>query len=369
LARKSSPRAAPSLSLTGGEGRGEGAGSGALSNTRLTLPSLRDGPLPLPPEGRRGKKCTTTAQAAPVAAVHAKALDLDAGLSGDNALRCIGLACLDQILRNEAAVRAGVPEGIHQMRVAVRRLRAILAAFGRMLPADQRQPVSQELRWLGDALGPARNLDVFQTALIAPARNAGAQPDGIAALIAAAECRRKAAYAKAIKAIRSTRYARLILRQLRWFDSRAWHEGAAAQDLRQPIAALAPRILDRRRLVAERRAKGFAAQSAAERHRLRIGLKKLRYATEMLAGIYDADKVRRFTRRLKRLQDDLGDANDVRVGHTIVAELTRSKGGASAIGDAGKIVLAWHEDRLARREPRLRRHLDGLLATEPFWSG
>jgi triphosphatase len=307
--------------------------------------------------------------AAPVAAVHATALDLDAGLSGDNALRCIGLACLDQILRNEAAVRAGVPEGIHQMRVAVRRLRAILAAFGRMLPADQRRSVSQELRWLGDALGPARNLDVFQTALIAPARNAGAQPDGIAALIAAAECRRKAAYAKAIKAIRSTRYARLILRQLRWFDSRAWHEGAAAQDLRQPIAALAPRILDRRRLVAERRAKGFAAQSAAERHRLRIGLKKLRYATEMLAGIYDADKVRRFTRRLKRLQDDLGDANDVRVGHTIVAELTRSKGGARAIGDAGKIVLAWHEDRLARREPRLRRHLDGLLATEPFWSG
>lgn len=309
-----------------------------------------------------------TAQAAPVAAARGAALDLDPGLSGEEALRRIGTVCLDQIARNEAAVRAGMPEGIHQMRVAVRRLRAILAAFGRMLPADQRRSVSKELRWLGDALGPARNLDVFQTALIAPARNAGTQPDGIAELTAAAERRRKAAYARAIKAIRSTRYARLILRQRRWFDSRDWHEGAAAQALQQPIAALAPRILDRRRRVAERRAKGFAAQSAAERHRLRIALKKLRYATEMLGGIYDTAEVRRFTRRLKRLQDDLGEANDVRVGHAIVAELTRSKRSAGAIGDAGKIVLEWHEDRLARREPRLRRRLGRLIETEPFWT-
>ena len=261
-----------------------------------------------------------------------------------------------------------MPEGIHQMRVAVRRLRAILAGFGGMLPADQRRPVSQELRWLGDALGPVRNLDVFQTALITPARNAVARPDSIAELTAAVECRRKAAYAKAIKAIRSTRYARLIFRQLRWFDGCAWREGAAAQDLRQPIAALAPRILDRRRLVVLRRGIGFAGQSARERHSLRIALKKLRYATEMLAGLYDGDAVRRFTRRLKQLQDDLGEANDLQAGRAIVAELSRPKGSSGRVADAAEIVLAWHQDRLARREPKLRRHLGHLLETTPFWT-
>jgi triphosphatase len=310
-------------------------------------------------------------QAPPVAAAKATALDLDPGLSGDDALRCIGIACLDQILGNEAAVLAGMPAGIHQMRVAVRRLRAILAAFGRMLPADQRRAVSRELRWLGDALGPARNLDVFETALVAPALNALAEqaelPRGVEALTAAAERRRKAAYAKAIKAVRSTRYTRLMQRQRRWFDSRAWDDRAAAQDLRQPIAALAPRILDRRRLVALRRSIGFAGQSARDRHSLRIALKKLRYATEMLAGLYEGDDVRRFTQRLKRLQDDLGEANDLQVGRAIVAQLTRSKGARGRVADAAEIVLAWREDRVARREPKLRRHLGRLLETTPFW--
>jgi len=309
-------------------------------------------------------------QASPIVAAHAASLDLDPELSGDDALRCIGIACLDQILRNEAAVLAGMPEGIHQMRVAVRRLRAILAAFGRMLPADQRRSVSRELRWLGDALAAARNLDVFETALIAPAASALSERAelrrGIVALAAAAERRRNAAYAQAVKAVRSTRYTRLMQRQLRWFDSCAWREGAAAQDLRQPIGTLAAPILDRRRLVALRRGMGFAGQSARERHSLRIALKKLRYAAEMLAVLYGGDAVRRFTRRLRRLQDDLGDANDVGVGRAIVARLTRSKG-AGAIADAGEIVLAWHEDRLARSEPRLHRHLGRLFETTPFW--
>jgi triphosphatase len=307
-----------------------------------------------------------TAPAAPAASVHGAAVDLDPQLTGDDALRRIGSVCLDQILANEAAVLADAAEGIHQMRVAVRRLRAILAAFGRLLPADQRRSVSEELRWLGDALGPARNLDVFETALLAPARRALGEPDGGAALSEATGRRRKAAYASAAKAIRSTRYTALMLRQLRWFDGCGWREGAASPDLRQPIASLAAGILDRRRRAARRRSKGFAKQSPQRRHSLRIALKKLRYATEMLAGLWAADDVGRFTKRLKRLQDDLGDANDLLVGHAIVTELTK-RNTAGAIADAGAIMLEWHEHRLARREPKLRKQLGRLLEAEPFW--
>ncbi len=339
----------------------------ALYDVALDLLAVAPVRLEQRSKAERGYRLVAT-EAAPAAAVHAVTVELDQSLSGDDALRRIGTACLDQILQNEAAVLAGVAEGIHQMRVAVRRLRAVLSAFGSMLPNDQRRRVSQELRWLADALGPARNLDVFETALLAPARDALAGSRGLAALTAAVKRRRKTAYAAAAKAVRSPHYTALVLNQLRWFESGGWRESAALPDLQQPIGVLAARVLDRRRRVAKRRSKGFGGQSAHERHRLRIALKQLRYASEVLAGLYDADEVRRFATRLKRLQDDLGDINDVRVGRDIVAELAKSKGGAGAIADAGARVLDWHERRLAKREPRLRKHLDRLLAAEPFWT-
>lgn len=305
--------------------------------------------------------------AAPVAAVHGAAIELSPDMSGSVALQRIGLACLNHVMQNEAAALAGLAEGIHQMRVGVRRLRAALTAFGKMLPTKERRWASQELRWLADALGAARNLDVFAGALIAPARKAlGASPE-LAALSAAVERQRKAAYIKAAKAIRSTRYTASLLRMLRWFETEGWCDGGSQHPLAASIGEIAPKILARRRTVARRRAKGFTGQAPAERHRLRIALKKLRYATEMLGGLCDAEAVAQFTRQLKRLQDDLGDANDVRVGHDILAQLLRRRTEAAQIREAGSAVLGWHARRLARREPKLRRHLDALFTGEPFW--
>jgi len=308
------------------------------------------------------------APAAP-AAVHATEVRLEPGLSGDVALRRIGIACLDQLRRNEPAVLAGDPEGLHQMRVAVRRLRAILSAFGKLLPAGPRREASSELRWLSDALGRARNLDVFAQTLLPPVRRALTRAEGIALLGGAVEGLRLAAYAKAKQAVLSPRYTGLLLRLLRWFDSCGWQEGAGSPALRQPIEGIAREVLDRRRKVAQRRSRGFAKQSAPERHRLRIALKKLRYAAELLAALYDPGEVEGFVRRLKRLQDDLGDANDLRVGRDIVAELVRSRRRPGAIAAAGDAVLEWHEHRLANHAPRVRLHLDGLLAAPPFWAG
>jgi inorganic triphosphatase YgiF len=306
-------------------------------------------------------------EARPIAAVHSAAVALAPKSSGSDALRCIGLACLDHIMQNEAAALAGLPEGIHQMRVGLRRLRAALTAFGKMLPAEQRRWASEELRWLADALGAARNLDVFESALIAPAHKALGEIAGLAALTASAERQRKAAYVAAARAIRSTRYTGSLLRILRWFETCGWRNCGAPHPLDAPIAEIAPKILDRRRAVAKRRSKGFARQTPAERHRLRIAVKKLRYAAELLGGLYEAPAVADFTKQLKRLQDDLGEANDVRVGRDIVAQLTRRPGKAARIGRAGSAVLDWHERRLARHQPKLRQHLDALFAAAPFW--
>ena len=338
----------------------------ALFDVALELLAVAPVRLELRSKAERGYHLAA-AEATPVAPAHAAPVDLEPGLSGDEALRCIGTACIDQILGNEAAVLAGEPEGVHQMRVAVRRLRAVLTAFAKLLPADQRRRGSDELRWLANALGAARNLDVFEKSLLAAAPAAGAEPAGLEALREALSRRQKAAYAEAKKAVRSTRYTGLLLRLLRWFEGCDWRGRVVAQELKQPIGSLAVAILDRRQRKVKRGSDGFARQSAKQRHRLRIALKQQRYAIEVLGTLYPQREVGRFTERLKRLQDDLGDANDLRVGRDILAALAMRAGKGEALAAAGKSALDWQERRLASHEPRLRKRLDRLLDAEPFW--
>jgi len=299
-------------------------------------------------------------------AVHAAALDLRGGISAEVALQRIGRACLDHMLRNENAALAGDPEGIHQMRVAVRRLRAILSAFAALLPPEQRRWASAELRWFSDILGETRNLDVFASELLRPARAALTPASDFEPLGLAIARRRRAAHKDVVKAIASTRYTETMLALLRWFDGGDWRPAGSGDILDRPIEDIAPLLLDRCRKKAEKRSKGFAGQSARQRHRLRIALKKLRYAAELLGSLYDPGETRHFVQRLKRLQDDLGDINDVRVGRSIVASLARP-GSRLNIGNAGRRVLAWHKRRLGHNEHRLSQHLSELREADRFW--
>jgi triphosphatase len=337
----------------------------ALYDVALDLLAVAPVRLELRSKAERGYRLAT-ARSRRRTTTHFEPPELDPGVSGDAALQRIGIACLERLLRNDAAVRRRSSEGIHQMRVAVRRLRAVLSAFSRMLPPEQRRLASHELRWLANALGPARNLHVFASGLMGRVPARLVEPAGLKALAAAVERRRKTSYTAAVEAVRSPRYTGMILRLLRWFDACGWREDAASEALRQPIGSLAAGILDRRLHVVKQRGEDFDNQYPEQRHRLRIALKKLRYASEALTSLYDADAVRPFVRQLKLLQDDLGEISDVRVAHQIVTELSRY--GSGTIAEAGNRVVEWHEEGLADREPSLRRHLDGLLEIKPFWT-
>ena len=176
------------------------------------------------------------------------------------ALRWITRSCVEQIVGNEAAVLAGMPEGVHQMRVGVRRLRAILSAFAPLLKNDEFSWFSDELRWLGDVLGRARNLDVFVDGLVAPAIESVGDLPGITALHAAFAERRAAAYADAAEAIVSPRYTALMLRLMRWSEDAAAPPTSAAA-LSRPLAEVAPRLLKRRLKLVRRRSAEFSKQS------------------------------------------------------------------------------------------------------------
>ena len=278
---------------------------------------------PAPSSGiRRNRSCTSAASISLQAvAVHAVPLQLTPGLRGETVLQRASHACLDHLLRNEQAGRAGDAEGIHQMRVAMRRLRAVLSTFAPLLPPEPRRWASEELRWLADVLSEARDLDVFASSLLTPARAGLPASSEFERLAEAIERRRRSAHADANVAISSPRYAASVQALKNWVDGCAWSANGNVEDLRQPIGEIAPKLLEPCRRRAKKRCKGFSDQTDEERHQLRIALKKLRYAAEVLGSLYDPAKTSQFNQRVKRLQDDLGYINDVRVGRDIVANL------------------------------------------------
>ena len=307
---------------------------------------------------------------APPPAVSADPVILHPAMTIEEALQQVGRACLAHLLRNEPAALAAQIEGVHQMRVATRRLRSMLSAVKKMLPEEERGWVSNEIRELAGALGPARNLDVFATELLPPARQGAPEQPGWDELSAAADAARADAYRHVGDEIRSPRHTAALLRLLCWFEGRGWRrEQTTAPDdaLAVSIGTVAPAVLDQRRRVVRKRSRHFRGLPAQGRHRLRIAVKKLRYAIELLDSLYDRRDAQPFVKRLKRVQDELGHANDVRVSYGLVIELGRAAARAEPMADAAAQLLARHERALAEGEERLRQRLRRLNRTPPFW--
>jgi inorganic triphosphatase YgiF len=121
-------------------------------------------------KAERGYTLSTDEAAKPVRAV---TIDLDPNVSTADALQTIVLSCLDHAASNERAVRAGDPDGIHQMRVGLRRLRATISVFKHLLCGTETEAIKTELKWLTEQLGPARDFDVLIEQRIRPMHRSG----------------------------------------------------------------------------------------------------------------------------------------------------------------------------------------------------
>src|SRR3979490_279886 len=193
-------------------------------------------------------------------AVRVGPVALDPAMSVEAALERIGRRCLAHLLSNEHAALAGEPEGIHQMRVAVRRLRSALLALKRALPIKHYRWASEELRWLAHARGPVRNWDIFAACLLRPVAYALPAGPGFGGLTGATERRRRSALDQAKQAVVSERYTESMLRLLRWFVARGWrdqHISEHAVVLLTRIVDVAPDLIARHHRKACKRSKKF----------------------------------------------------------------------------------------------------------------
>lgn len=335
----------------------------------LALELLETAPLriDLCSKAERGYRLVEGA-AEPPAAAAPEPLALAPEMTLEDALQHVGRGCLAHLLRSEPAALAGTIEGVHQMRVATRRLRSMLSAVKEMLPAAERRWVD-DIKALTAGLSAARNLDVFATELLPPAREEAADQPGWDVLSSAVDRARADAHRRVREEILSPRHTASLLRLLRWFEGRGWRAPNGVPDpaLQHTIGALAPELLDRRREQVRHRSRHFRRLPAPQRHRLRIAVKKLRYTIELLGSIYNKPELHPFVKRLKRVQDELGYANDVRVAYSLVIELARATTEFEPLAEVSAQLLALHQQKLARREDKLRCRLWRLNEARPFW--
>jgi inorganic triphosphatase YgiF len=121
--------------------------------------------LAIKSKSERGYEVINREEGSPV---KAGPVDLSEVKCARDAFKVVGHACLNQIVNNEPALIGGHPEGVHQMRVGLRRLRAGVSLFGVLLRDPQTEAIKNELKWLAGELGPARELEVLVSRVIAP---------------------------------------------------------------------------------------------------------------------------------------------------------------------------------------------------------
>jgi CHAD domain-containing protein len=125
-----------------------------------------------------------------------------------DAFKMIGLACLKQVVDNVPALIKSDPEGVHQMRVGLRRLRGAMSLFAGLLSDPQTAGIKAELKWLTGELGPAREFEVLVNRVVAPIKRQRTNRDGVRSFIDELVRKREAAVARAQDAVQSKRFWR-----------------------------------------------------------------------------------------------------------------------------------------------------------------
>ena len=304
--------------------------------------------------------------------------ELRADQSLHDALNDIFAACIRNVVANEESCIAGTdPEGVHQMRVSVRRLRSALKIFSPYFRPTNVGWMAEDLRWLGGQLGPARDWDVFIGETLASMAgrgiDQGIDAEAIGALRRRAGQARERAYTVVRETLGSERYANLTFRLTGFIALDGWLAGPLDDHdpLLQHLETIAGGALDRPYRKLTNAGHGLADQSFEQRHALRIRLKKLRYAVEFLRRVYPEKRTRPFIEALRALQDRFGRINDLAQAERLTEQLTRRSGDGAEdklVHLAAGRVRGWHAHALHEIEPKLLADWDRFILARPFWS-
>lgn len=271
---------------------------------------------------------------------------------------------LSHFTGNWAALRDGDDaESVHQLRVALRRMKTALRMFGHVMPADGIAELKRDAGRIGSAFGRARDLDAL-LGLLSDSDLHAASGGILDPLLAETRRQRSEAFAQARQFLDSHEVTDFVLRA-ESFTAAIAARAITAGDM--TAREMADKMLGwlHRRVV--KRGRKLAKQTAEERHRLRIALKDLRYGIEFLNSLCaHRGRAERMARAASALQDILGAGNDVVTGSALLKSLAAPLGakGAAAAGFAA----GWFARDAAQGHAEVKAAWKSFRNCRPFWT-
>jgi triphosphatase len=257
---------------------------------------------------------------------------------------------LGHLITNIGPTLRGDPEGVHQMRIALRGCRAALKALQRF----------------GRIFGAARDLDVFCLHTL-PAAMEELPGERLRDLNQVAKIARKAAHAIVVEAVCGQHFTALILGLAVWTGAGAVPPCTLGDDrMGKRLATLAPSLLDRTACKVKKRARHADRLSVEKLHRLRKALDKLCDDVKYLAGLFPFRAVEKYRDRCEDVQEILGVANDAVVTKQLALKLV-TDGRPDLAKPSGALVL-WSKRRRQKAMEGLKGALKHFKATPVFWS-
>jgi triphosphatase len=242
--------------------------------------------------------------------------EIMSGTPAGQAFTMIGRACLRHLVANTTATINRDVEALHQMRVALRRLRACISLFSDFLEDDKIEAIKTELKWLAREFAPARNVDTLIIEAIRPLRQKYRKEPGLVSIGKMFARQRVQCYRRVREVVQSPRFRKLVLDTAEWIEVGPWSTLPLSRTRREtPIEMYAEERISRHYKKVRRGGAKMADLNSEQLHRLRIQVKKLRYGIEFFSKLYNEQKSikrqKKVLSSLAQLQTALGRINDV----------------------------------------------------------
>jgi CHAD domain-containing protein len=296
----------------------------------------------LPPSTKPARKATARAERTQ-SRRHRPAPPLNAAMACDTAFRTVAGHYLSDLTAYHEATCGGDADALHQMRIALTRLRTAITFFSPMVAGVQQTRLAAELKWLNAHLGVVRDFDVAIERL-REINKRRARADHPSWIRERAESQRHLT-----QALRSARYRRLIQSISHWIEKGSWSTKRGKQAASQracPVAEYSARQLMRWRERLIKKSRKLLEIGTRKRHRLRLVNKRLSYAIEAVADLVSKSETSRLQATLKLLrkaQRSLGQLNDDARCRSLATTL-----GQSSVAVSQMFLGPKHERRLIR---------------------